>query len=109
MAGIDGVLIDEAADLRDDWFTALHQAALSSMKWLLLLDHDQQAHPHALGAEHVWWQTQLPQAVRFACQDTPLAARAGGCDQCFPPGSFSGTCAASLCRRSPGVPDLCGR
>jgi len=76
MAGIDGVLIDEAADLRDDWFTALHQAAPSSMKWLLLLDHDQQAHPHALGAEHVWWQTQLPQAVRFACQDNFRSPRA---------------------------------
>lgn len=76
MAGIDGVLIDEAADLRGDWFTALHQAAPPSMKWLLLLDHDQQAHPHALGAEHAWWQTQLPQAVRFACQDNFRSPRA---------------------------------
>lgn len=76
MTGIDGVLIDEAVDLRSDWFSALHQRAAASMKWLVLLDHDQQAHPHALGAEHAWWQTQLPQAVRFCSYDNFRSPRA---------------------------------
>lgn len=76
VVGIDGVLIDEAVDLRSDWFSALHQKAPSNMKWLLLLDHDQQAHPHAPDSEHVWWQSQLPQAVRFASQDNFRSPRA---------------------------------
>ena len=73
--GLSGIILDEAADLKPEWFAALRRTAPSDTRWLVLLDADQQVHPHTLKLAP-WWETELPHAIHFSARENFRSPRA---------------------------------
>ncbi len=73
--GLDGLILDESADLKPEWFAALRRSVSPDTRWLVLLDADQRVHPHTLGTAP-WWETELPQAIRFSARENFRSPRA---------------------------------